>query len=798
MRASFPTIIQNLKSYFLALLLVLLSATAYCQQSSLTINATSLENQPATGYFILTDKTIQDSTWAVRLSEGSAYFPFYVLGIDDNHLSENISIYPNPIGSGSDARIVISDDYQLAAIRVFNYSGKLLYAGEAPISEFRVNTGTGLLLIQFQDKEGSLSTKELVSNADKLKFSISSEATGYKKSAIITSYTLTFEDLMPEDPEFSDHSEQISIDDTEHKVMDITLPYEPKNINISGTTSPDATGVVKTGSEILGSLSIDGSGVIVQQTFHYAFSKEKILPVTVELTDEYADDISILTDAKHNQPIEIDTFLTYHYILSGTACSPIGALVEIYNEGVLIGSNVVNDASEYQIEWTVKTGSMTIDSIRVSKAGYTSQLHEDVESGAGNSSMAFNLDEISGETDYVRVWGIVSSSSGASVEDVEVKFVRNDNPTEQYLATTFNDGFSIYYDFGTTIPVYSEPEEYSVELGVEDGRGFITTTHTTSIPVQSPWVQRDFVIDSLPWQKIHGVIRDGDEIDTRLEGVTVKFMRKSDDSELDATISDANGYYKSNFAFTPNTEIYLLIGGKEGYYSRGGNQGLQDWNYEVQQPMYAPDTLLTFNWTLPRVVGKYGESVDDTITVSTRDIASSHNIENAMGRGALFNFEEFLNEHSYRTSEDINRFISEFKDAFPAADIRRIFNDYVLSNQEIIEYDYKTNYYPDSVITHCTNGPNITSWQYTIIKGDYQLLFCDVSLAGNQSGFNKEIGRALGLGETGYHGFMYDIGGPITNRDKRVANLILKQGQYQLLYNYDSWSYRNLVENIED
>ena len=42
---------------------------------------------------------------------------------------------------------------------------------------------------------------------------------------------------------------------------------------------------------------------------------------------------------------------------------------------------------------------------------------------------------------------------------------------------------------------------------------------------------------------------------------------------------------------------------------------------------------------------------------------------------------------------------------------------------------------------------------------------------------------------------MDDDSGPITNRDKRVVTLILRQGQYRFQDEYDSYSYKNLRED---
>lgn len=338
----------------------------------------------------------------------------------------------------------------------------------------------------------------------------------------------------------------------------------------------------------------------------------------------------------------------------------------------------------------------------------------------------------------------------------------NSDTLQKFIDTTSVTGF---YDINN-LPTDADGEEYTV-LIEQTATSPAFLTYETTINIVEGDNRKDFLgIKKIPHPKIGGTIRDGDDISTKLEGVTVQFINKANDEVLDSDVTDINGYYESNIRFEPGTEIYKLIGEKEGCYARGGHAALQDWNYTITQPMFAKDTLKTFNWTLPQVVGKYGPGENDTITVSAFQIANmvkNQNIEHAMGRGALFNYEEFIADHSFRTSEEINQYIVDFKTAFPNANIIRTTSDYVLSTDDKQNYDYQNNYYPDSVITHADKGPDETWYQFSTINGELQILHAYVTLGGNQTGFNKETGRALGLGEVGYTSFMGDHGGAITN-----------------------------------
>ncbi len=411
------------------------------------------------------------------------------------------------------------------------------------------------------------------------------------------------------------------------------------------------------------------------------------------------------------------------------------------------------------------------------------------------NNIAFTMDDVVNNPDYVRAYGIIQSTNGSNItgHNLEVILTREDKPTETY--SDFSEG-ATSYDFEATIPVYTSPEGYTMTIIPPDGIGLMETTHNFDYTASPTNQQHDVVCDSLPHAKYQGTIRNGDDISEKLDGVTVQFVNKANDVVLDTDVTDANGYYKSNIALDPGTEIYLLIGGKEGFLARGGT--FTDWTKTVTQPMFATDTLQTYNWTLPQEVGTYGTGVDDTITVSALDIADMvylNNIEHAMGRPALFNYEQFIADSPSATSATVNGWINDFKTAFPNANIVRTTSDYVLTTEDKQNYDYQTNFHPDSVITHVNLGINQTFNEFTTINGELQILYSLVTLSGNQVGFNKETGRSLGLGETAYAGFMSNSGSAITKRDKRAATLILRQGQYQYKDELDSFSYKNLREN---
>lgn len=616
------------------------------------------------------------------------------------------------------------------------------------------------------------------------------------------------------------------------------FPYDPATIDVDATAEPTATSIQTTNGN--NSISITDSDtpftldMAVDSAWVNLFGTVAQTDVTGTITvdgkEVYAGSINGAYDINSIKTIKDNVDVNYHFqkyhyedvnenknvaVWSDTEFNPTFTFIPAEYTATITGDSgaditITKNQGGEELWNYVSTGT---DDLSVLQRNELDSILVDMHAELTDkedfdttfymrenlpNNITFSMNDIITDPDYVRVWGNVTNAVGTSIKDIDIKFIRSANPTENFQTTTFDDGMSIYYDFGEIIPVYSEPESYDVELAVEDGRGLMPTTHTTTIPIQSPWVQRNFVIDSLPHAKLQGVIRDGDSIANRLEGVTVQFVNKANDVVLDTDVTDANGYYKSNITFSPGTEIYLLIGGKEGYLARGGPTTYVDWSEVIEQPMFAADTLQNFNWTLPRVVGKYGEGVNDTITVHPYNIAAmakNQNIEHAMGRGANFNYEQFITNSPSVTSTTVDGWINDFKAAFPNANIVRTTSDYVLTPEQIQNYDHQTNYYPDSVITHIDLGANQTSNKYTTINGELQILYSEITLSGNQIGFNKETGRGIGLGEVGYDSFMDNDGGPITNRDKRVVTLILNQGQYRYQDEFDSFSYKNLREN---
>ncbi|MCF7799203.1 T9SS type A sorting domain-containing protein [Candidatus Woesearchaeota archaeon] len=408
---------------------------------------------------------------------------------------------------------------------------------------------------------------------------------------------------------------------------------------------------------------------------------------------------------------------------------------------------------------------------------------------------------------YGRAFGFVERTDYLYLPRSQITFTMQKNTTKQFIDTTDAGGVYDLYN----LPTDADGEDYNVHIEpTATSPPFLP--YDTTLTIFAGENREDILgIQKIPHSKINGVIRDmdalmsidgtlQDEAIARLPGVIVEFMNDpnntpydfTDDVELDRDTTDANGYYESNIRFTPGTEIYLNIGGKAGYYARGGT--INDWRYTITEPDVAIDSMKTFDWTLPRETGTYDFGANDTITLPAYQInmmTKNQNIEHAMGRGALFNYEAFLAE----LDKDIDQHIANFQAAIPNAHLIRTMNNYHLTIEDEQNYNHQNNYYPDSVITFVSKGPNITSNNYTKSTGEWQILYSKITWGGNETGFNKEHGRAIGLGEVNYDSFMDEDGGPITNRDKRVATLILNQGQARYLYDYDSFSYKNLREN---
>jgi len=111
------------------------------------------------------------------------------------------------------AVIITGDGSQISGLRVFDFMGRLLYSGVSDNHSFIVNNSRGMLLFQFQNTEGSQLSKKVVCNANNLQVILTHhrdpdmKPKESKKFSQSSQYTLTFEDLVPDDPEFKSHQQ---------------------------------------------------------------------------------------------------------------------------------------------------------------------------------------------------------------------------------------------------------------------------------------------------------------------------------------------------------------------------------------------------------------------------------------------------------------------------------------------------------------------------------------------------------------------------------------------------------------
>ncbi len=369
------------------MVLAALSIPLFSQTSSLTVRALSPEGEPAEGYFILFGNVVPDDVMKVRLSDGVAYFPLNAVGLDEICHTGNISIYPNPVFDQSAAMILLNDNVDMEALRIYNAEGRLLFMGEDPLTQFKLDHAKGLLLLQFQSADGHVATRKLFSNHDFLTISVISSFSGIRKSAQTNAYSLVFQDLDPRDPEFEVYYQVLELDETEHKEMEIVLDYSRKNIVIEGSSTPGSQGYVKTDTTMLGGFYVDNQGNIPRQIYHYPFSKNKSLPIDIEISDDHANPLLLKRNAFHDQVINIDTFLTYRYRLYSSVSSPKGAKIQIFNDGELTGSDTIGEAGEYEIVWTGKSRFMTVDSIVVMKEGYPPRSYKNLTINSGEKKL---------------------------------------------------------------------------------------------------------------------------------------------------------------------------------------------------------------------------------------------------------------------------------------------------------------------------------------------------------------------------------------------------------------------------
>jgi hypothetical protein len=235
------------------------------------------------------------------------------------------------------------------------------------------------------------------------------------KSSSSKNYSLKFLDLTPDDPEFASFNNTIEVKENEQKVLDLILPYEPKNIKISGFVNPNSNIKITVidGLKLIGNLTANSNGEIPFSVLKYPFSKYKSIPIRTVVTLPNSFKIILEHLVSHNQLIALDTLIKYKYSIYGTLSTPDGTLIEIFDNDSLYSSGVVSDG-KYSISWEGLDSDMVIDSIRFSKDFYVSKLERNMHLYTGiNKRLEFVLTRAS----YVfTISGNNSTPSGTIVE----------------------------------------------------------------------------------------------------------------------------------------------------------------------------------------------------------------------------------------------------------------------------------------------------------------------------------------------------------------------------------------------
>lgn len=420
---------------------MLVGSILTAQESSLTIRAWSADNEPASGFFILSDDDLPDSTWRVPLKDGLAFFDLSFVGIEPRSQDIDIKVFPNP--SSKHTVISISKELELSTFKILNCNGRITYSDEYPFKNAHVETGIGMCLIQFTNKKGESFSKKLLTSAQTTAIIFEGpHDQPVLKTTRNKTYTLRFEDLTPEDPDFEKWTQQIQIDPKDQISLEIQLEYTAKDFFVEGHCSPEANGFMKSGQQTFGILKADALGTIPRSLFQFPFSKNKVLPVTIELFDEHANVISLNKEIQPNSVIHVDTLLSYYFELEGNDCSPEDATIEVYYRDQLLGNTQVSKEGNYSLTWTANQRSVDIDSVIFSRVGYERILVTDTMMHAGKNSINAQL---KGKNTYEIFGFAVNETAEFYLDQGEIEVLVQG---ERHLIEIQQDG-SFSYDLHT-------------------------------------------------------------------------------------------------------------------------------------------------------------------------------------------------------------------------------------------------------------------------------------------------------------------------------------------------------------
>lgn len=318
-----------------------------------------------------------------------------------------------------------------------------------------------------------------------------------------------------------------------------------------------------------------------------------------------------------------------------------------------------------------------------------------------------------------------------------------DAPQESYKNSKWM--FSALYNIKASHPGYFDLEE---EITFTDGQNGLITLTMEELP-------------GIPqYQHIGGTVVDEDG--NPIENATVWIKEQGTNNLLGETLTNADGSYLLPDSILPGTEFFFGVGNIEGMYSFEGDEAS------------VPNEITQLADTLKNVFHyKLYSDAEGIPAYKIRDMTGHSNIEAALrpvkvyiheGAGG-FNqtqidaiWDNLLNLASILGNDTLFELVDE-----PL-------------NQNIVGYDPYTNPLPVGInIYSGTNNTNTDQVEVTTPLGkNYLVTFSsEMTYAGGQLELYHEMGRALGLQETGWYGIMQAGSPAFTDDDKFIWRLDL-------------------------
>ncbi len=302
------------------LILISLISPLVAQQAVLKIQLQKPDNTAASGTITIngSETGITDDAFT-----GSATYTLKVATAASDVVEAVVSLYPNP----ADGVVTLDLPSALAdaTLEVRNVAGALLLkTSHASFGRFSSpvilsDLTPGILFFTLTNDEQKVTLK-LVSQGSSLRINITGGISDTGKGTVLKAasadddYTITFSESTG-NLDGQTWYRTVLLGQT--ATIDEPLVWSSKEFFIEGTTSNDATITITSGGEEITAVATT-AGVIPSTTLSKRFDSETGLPVTIQVTAPFADEVSFNKAAFPGEILTVDTMLNRHFNVTAT------------------------------------------------------------------------------------------------------------------------------------------------------------------------------------------------------------------------------------------------------------------------------------------------------------------------------------------------------------------------------------------------------------------------------------------------------------------------------------------------